>query len=99
MKIWITPFEASVPYSVAAAAPFRISTRSMDSGVEAGGAPLSVEALHGGAVHADAVHVHDRFVQLRQRRGPADPDAGAFAGVARRGQRHHSGFAARDELA
>ncbi len=33
VKIWITPLDASVPYSVAAAAPFRISTRSMDSGL------------------------------------------------------------------
>ena len=32
VKIWITPFDASVPYSVAAAAPFRISMRSIDSG-------------------------------------------------------------------
>ncbi len=32
VKIWITPLDASVPYSVAAAAPFRISMRSMDSG-------------------------------------------------------------------
>ena len=33
VKIWITPFDASLPYSVAAAAPFRISTRSIDSGL------------------------------------------------------------------
>src|SRR5262245_49421418 len=32
VKIWITPFEASVPYSVAAAAPFSTSMRSMDDG-------------------------------------------------------------------
>ncbi len=32
VKIWMTPFEASEPYSVAAAAPFRTSMRSMSSG-------------------------------------------------------------------
>ena len=30
------------------------------------------------AVHAHAVHVHDRLVRLRQTRGSADPDARAF---------------------
>jgi hypothetical protein len=32
VKIWITPFDASVPYSVVAAAPLMTSTRSMSSG-------------------------------------------------------------------
>ena len=32
VKIWMTPLDASVPYSVAAAAPLRISMRSIDSG-------------------------------------------------------------------
>ncbi len=32
VKTWMTPLDASVPYSVAAAAPFRISMRSIDSG-------------------------------------------------------------------
>ena len=31
VKIWMTPLDASVPYSVVAAAPFTISTRSMSS--------------------------------------------------------------------
>ena len=33
VKIWITPAAASVPYSVAAAAPFTISMRSISSGL------------------------------------------------------------------
>ena len=33
VKIWITPALASDPYSVAAAAPFRISIRSIVSGL------------------------------------------------------------------
>ena len=33
VKIWITPLDASLPYSVAAAAPFRTSMRSIDSGL------------------------------------------------------------------
>src|SRR3712207_2910686 len=33
VKIWITPAAASVPYSVAAAAPLMISMRSMSAGL------------------------------------------------------------------
>ena len=34
VMIWMTPFEASVPYKVAAAGPFRISTLWMSSGLK-----------------------------------------------------------------
>jgi len=33
VNTWITPADASVPYNVAAAAPFKISMRSIASGL------------------------------------------------------------------
>src|SRR5207248_11378997 len=45
------------------------------------------------AVHAYAVHVHDRLVRLRQARSAADPDPGALTGHRARGEHGYAGLA------
>src|SRR5439155_2585702 len=50
------------------------------------------------AVHAHAVHVHDRLVRLREAGGAADPDLGAFPGQATAGKHRYGRVAARELL-
>ena len=83
--ITMTPFAASVPYSVAADGPFTISTFSISSGFRSPTRlallPPVPNAATEVARHADAVDHVDRIVRETERALAADTNAGTGAGL------------------